>query len=407
MNSAKHEEDVTAAEKLFQSIAGYKDAREMAAKCVKLATEKKNEFEDTVNAVLAALQAEKEKRNPATTKKSPEEQLKDYQYRLSDLQSLLDIFTDVCEKVRSGEQKLRQMEGERKQLEARYSTLGIFAGKDKRSIKEQINSLDSNIISVKDSIRELEWKKQGYASSDAIRSDIAKAKSAVSAIQNKLAVTEKRGNSGKVLSLKEALKLAYHNSELEKVLRSRNQTIADEFILHAGSKYVMGRYAYNSISWQVLSIEDGKALLISCEGIDAKSYNKKSTKIYWVDCTLREWLNNEFFNSAFTGEEKARIVTTNPGSATEDRVFLLSISEANKYFKSNKERACKATSYAQQHGAYVDSSSKNCWWWLLTPGSSQNYAASVRYDGSVDYYGNRVDNDLGCVRPGLWINLYS
>lgn len=92
----------------------------------------------------------------------------------------------------------------------------------------------------------------------------------------------------------------------------------------------------------------------------------------WETCTLRQWLNNNFFNAAFSGYERAMIPTvtvsadenpeysTDHGNATQDRVFLLSIDEANKYFGSDSERRCKPTDYAAVIGG--DKSRKgNCW----------------------------------------------
>lgn len=61
------------------------------------------------------------------------------------------------------------------------------------------------------------------------------------------------------------------------------------------------------------------------------------------NCSLREWLNEEFYNSAFSNSEKEQILSvtvpadknpeydTNSGNDTEDKIFLLSVSEAKKY----------------------------------------------------------------------------
>lgn len=52
---------------------------------------------------------------------------------------------------------------------------------------------------------------------------------------------------------------------------------------------------------------------------------------------------------------------TDPGNATQDQVFLLSINEANQYFNSDEERQCKPTEYAVEQGAYVDDENQDCW----------------------------------------------
>ena len=98
--------------------------------------------------------------------------------------------------------------------------------------------------------------------------------------------------------------------------------------------------------------------------------------------------------------------STNPGNATQDQVFLLSITEVNKYFSSDSARQCKPTDYAVANGAW-ESDSGNCWWWLRSPGNYQNYAAYVYGAGDVNEYGSNVIDDGIAVRPALWIDLNS
>ena len=98
--------------------------------------------------------------------------------------------------------------------------------------------------------------------------------------------------------------------------------------------------------------------------------------------------------------------STNPGNATQDQVFLLSIAEVNKYFSSDSARQCKPTDYAVANGAYVYSSNGTCcWWWLRSPGHSQDIAAGVYHGGDVDATGDHVRRDYSAVRPALWIDL--
>ena len=172
------------------------------------------------------------------------------------------------------------------------------------------------------------------------------------------------------------------------------------------------------VEWLVLEIKDGKTLVISQYALDCKQYNTSFTDVTWETCTLRKWLNNDFINAAFSADEKAMIPTitvsadknpeysTNPGNATQDRVFLLSITEANKYFSSDSARQCKPTDYAVANGAW-ESNSGICWWWLRSPGYSQGRAANV-YSGGDGYGdGDWVNDDGYAVRPALWIDLNS
>lgn len=168
------------------------------------------------------------------------------------------------------------------------------------------------------------------------------------------------------------------------------------------------------IAWLVLEVKDGKALVVSKYALDCKQYNTSNTDVTWETCTLRKWLNNDFINAAFSSYEKAMIPTvtvsadknsTNPGNATQDQVFLLSITEANKYFGSDSARQCKPTDYAVANGSRESHSGNLCWWWLRSPGSTQDSAAYVYSSGGVIESGNDVDYNDGAVRPAMWISI--
>ncbi len=176
------------------------------------------------------------------------------------------------------------------------------------------------------------------------------------------------------------------------------------------------------IEWKVLAKEDNKILVISKYALDCQPYNTSYTDVTWENCTLRKWLNDSFLNTAFDSKYQELIpsvsvsadknpeCSTNPGNATTDKVFLLSITEVEKYFSSDSARKCKPTKYAVAHGANVDSDNGNCRWWLRSPGARQFFAALVFDNGPVFWIGDRVDSahvdgEINCVRPAMWINL--
>ena len=92
----------------------------------------------------------------------------------------------------------------------------------------------------------------------------------------------------------------------------------------------------------------------------------------------------------------------NLDNTTEDKVFLLSVPEANKYFSSDEARQCGSTRYANRADNYKGGNS----WWLRLPDGWQQYAAFVRAAGGVDLQGYSVEETCG-VRPALWITLDS
>ena len=186
------------------------------------------------------------------------------------------------------------------------------------------------------------------------------------------------------------------------------------------------------IEWIVLDVQGNKALLLSKYGLDSKPYNTKSMDITWEDCTLRAWLNNGFQYRAFSTNERKAILTTDVinstnqvysgwntsgGNNTQDKIFLMSYAEANKYLgaawkeSSNTKPRSAPTAYAIRQGAYASDSSKTAEgqsagrWWLRSPGDIQRNAAYVNDDGSLSC--GFVCFGAGVVRPAMWINLES
>jgi hypothetical protein len=127
-------------------------------------------------------------------------------------------------------------------------------------------------------------------------------------------------------------------------------------------------------------------------------------------------LNKDFLNEAFNESEQEKIQTTyiqNPsnsfynvrgGNATNDKIFLLSIDEARKFFNSNSARLCVPTAHAISQGLSVSASGGYCFWWLRSPGYAKDYASCVFNDGRVISYGHSYTTTLG-IRPALWISI--
>ena len=171
------------------------------------------------------------------------------------------------------------------------------------------------------------------------------------------------------------------------------------------------------IEWLVLDKEDDRIFVISKYGLDCKPYNEEYEDITWEDCTLREWLNDDFLNKAFIEKEIEHIPTvtvpadrnpeynTAPGNSTEDKVFLLSIDEVNSYFASDEARVCESTKYAVDNGALVKKDNGKSWWMLRSPGRYQYRVSNVYDDGYVGKGGGYVGFSRFAVRPAMWINL--
>lgn len=167
------------------------------------------------------------------------------------------------------------------------------------------------------------------------------------------------------------------------------------------------------ILWKVLSVEKNRVLLLTTEGIDCKLYNTEAIETNWEKCSVRKWLNDDFLTNAFTEQETCRIVSSDISFFTEsqeesickDKLFLLSVSEAETYFSSDRERVCKPNSRALKNGAYADEKEGNSSWWLRSSGASAERAALVDETGAIDKSGDGVYCDGNVIRPAMWIYL--
>lgn len=171
------------------------------------------------------------------------------------------------------------------------------------------------------------------------------------------------------------------------------------------------------IEWIVLAQDGNRVLVISRMGIECKPFHNISKNVTWETCSLRQWLNDAFYTSAFSEEEQGKIETSlvtadrNPqysssvGSDTYDKVFLLSTKEIMQYLTDDAAWICTATPYAISRGAYVNQSTNGSWWWLRTSGITNADATSVNSNGTLDFDDGSVDSPKGVVRPAMWINL--
>ena len=203
--------------------------------------------------------------------------------------------------------------------------------------------------------------------------------------------------------------------------------------LAVGDKFTFGTYEQDNVTsngaedieWLVLAKENNKILVISDKVLDFQPYNEKPyyetrKAITWEQCSLRKWLNGSFLNEAFSEEERALIqsttvsvdknprYSTDPGNYTTDKVFLLSINEAEKYFNSDEARKCAPTAYAKARGALTSVGDAKTWWWLRSLTGPDYAAFADASSGGLIYYNNGyVTSNGGGIRPALWIDLDS
>lgn len=165
---------------------------------------------------------------------------------------------------------------------------------------------------------------------------------------------------------------------------------------------------FGALPWLVLDRREDRLLVLSRDVLERRTYHAARANVTWESCDLRGYLNGEWLEGTFGQEEKGRILQTaldnpaNPkygiraGGSTADKVFLLSLREAEEYLAGNPDllRAKDART-----GEAV-------WWHLRSPGEAPDVAASVSAGGLIDYHGTAegVDDPTGGVRPAMWLS---
>lgn len=163
-----------------------------------------------------------------------------------------------------------------------------------------------------------------------------------------------------------------------------------------GSTVYFGNYLGSNIEWIVLTTSRGYALLLSKYVIDAHPWHTGAYNATWYNCSISNWLENNFYYEAFSSGERARM-----GSGSAGTVFLLSEAEAREYVRSYDLTAAP-TYAAARRGAHVENNGCS-WWWLRDVGNTHNNAKGVSSKGTVNEF--HMTKESGGVRPAIWVSI--
>lgn len=348
---------------------------------------------------------------------------------LNMLSTELDYVNDITFRLGSVNQKLAQYNIELQDLLSQEEELGFFDRKKKKYINEKKASIetDKSLIETEKGkltsiLSSRSSKKDLLTNKEAINSELAEIENAAKQIQEKQ-MPQKISETQ--LSIEEAFGLL---NKIDPVAKERYPNLYQKnlnaLLLSAeqGGSIFFGTYPQDTVNkkslikWLVLEKKDNAALIISEKALDLQEYEDWGRgTLTWEHCSLRSWLNNTFFHEAFCTSEQTRIKSTNvsadknpeydtdPGNDTTDKVFLLSITEAEIYFSTDEERKCVPTKYANANSSYRKDGEADDWW-LRSPGDEQHCAAYVYANGSVNCAGANIKCRF-CVRPAMWISL--
>lgn len=166
-----------------------------------------------------------------------------------------------------------------------------------------------------------------------------------------------------------------------------------------------------AVEWMVLENDSqrNRVLLLSRYILDKQRYNSKYTNVSWAKCSLRNWLNNSFYNECFNSEEKRAIVASKLRTPyvwetveTTDSVFCLSAEETRTYL-SRAERKCEATAYAVKNKVVI-AGIYGYWSLRGATGQRTNDYDRVSPEGKIEEYGSNTNADGVGVRPAIWVD---
>ena len=175
-------------------------------------------------------------------------------------------------------------------------------------------------------------------------------------------------------------------------------------------------FKWEPIKWRIFTEFDGKAMILSELILDSQQYDYDYNN--YANSTIRRWLNDTFYNTAFGAMQQAIIETTevdNSASSTGwssnpyvcentfDKVFLISYIQAIYHFGTTTKQK-QGSDYCKAQGLYTYNG--NGYWWTRSPYNTYSYSTwCVSVDGVTGR--NDIDSSLtnyGVV-PALRINL--
>ena len=220
--------------------------------------------------------------------------------------------------------------------------------------------------------------------------------------------------------------------------RSTERSFSSEHLLQDDNGYTVNNiyyFKYEPLKWQVL--DPKKGLVLSKSIIDSQAYSNtiydNAGKGYTNDATgenyandyatssIRKWLNEDFYNTAFTSAQKQNILPTTLDNkaysvdhskydsvSTTDNIFLLSYSEVQSAsygftdsVNSTGARMAVGTDYAKAQGLDVCSSNRCSLWRLRSAGGYPGLACYVNPFGDVSSLAGYVADTSDGIRPAL------
>lgn len=194
-------------------------------------------------------------------------------------------------------------------------------------------------------------------------------------------------------------------------------------------------FSYDPIEWDILETNNNKLLIITNLMIDSQEYypnplegqfehnNGSGYANNYELSEVRKFLNDIFYDTAFSNLQKTlieKITVDNSVSSiesnvneryvcddTNDKIFILSYKEVNKYYKKDGARQAQGSDYAKVQGLFTVYKSDSNYigngdWYLRSPGNGDEVVSFVHYTGELNGWSCCYDASCG-IRPVCWL----
>ena len=183
-------------------------------------------------------------------------------------------------------------------------------------------------------------------------------------------------------------------------------------------------FRYEPLKWRIIEINGDEIMLMADKLSDCVPYNRVSEAVSWKGSYLRQFLNDEFYDHAFSIEEKEAIIEkqiennpnrsydTDCGHATADKVFVLSSEEVYLDKKATRHgfypytgvddpaKRFRPTMYAMARGTWyspVETYRGNSFWFMRTNGYCESSVTYICDMGYIYEHGT----DVSCADSGI------
>ena len=169
----------------------------------------------------------------------------------------------------------------------------------------------------------------------------------------------------------------------------------EEMDLKVGDVFWMGHWP---APWRVLRKVGRKFMVISEYVLESDYFKGEVKSELYRHSGIRRWLNGKFYNNFFDDADRDRIVPLwlddddnrsfeEFEGSYENILFILSKSDAERFFKDDRDRRAPATLTSSKNSTYI-LFDKYATWWLRTPTEIRVYGHyHVQMAGDITHYG--------------------